>query len=303
MKYVAIHLICLILLLAGLEVKAAEIVSRIDWAKARQVQRGIRLTGFKLRKPRLLKVAVMRIDLHTPGLTLSTTGRDAKWGQDMPDRPGMKIATKRITTANYMINARRSQNGKPGVNMIAAFNAAPWIPWESPFTHMYGVPLGLNISGGVVVSDNHPELPALIEWKKGGIELLPAVDRKLIPKIKEAASGFCVILHHGKILRDEGYSVGLHPRLACGLSADRRFLFVAAADGRQKDWSLGATGSEMAGIMLAAGAEDAINFDGGGSTSLLYWDAKLKKPVATNRHTASGYMRPVGSNVGIVLRK
>ena len=303
MKRAPLHLVRLLLLFVGLNVRASEIFPKIDWAKAQQVQRGIRLTRLKLRKPRLLKVAVMRIDLRTPGLTLSTTGRDAKWGQNMPDRPGMKIATRRITTANYMINARHPQWKKRGVNMIAAFNAAPWIPWESPFTHMYGMPLGLNISGGVVVSDNHPELPALIEWKKGGIDLLPAVDRKLIPEIKEAASGFCVILHHGKILRDEGYSVGLHPRLACGLSADRSYLFVAAADGRQKEWSLGATGSEMAGIMLAAGAADAINFDGGGSTSLLYWDAKLKKPVATNRHTASGYMRPVGSNVGIVLSK
>ena len=184
----------------------------------------------------------------------------------------------------------------------AAVNTAPWTPWEPPFDHKYGMPLGLNISGGVVVSDNHPELPALIEWKNGGIELLPAVDRKLIPKIKEAASGFCFILHHGKVLPNDGYSVGLHPRLGCGLSADRRYLFVVAVDGRQKGWSIGATGAETAEILLAAGAFDGINFDGGGSTSLLYWDATKRKPVAANRHTSGGYMRPVGSNVGIVLR-
>ena len=55
--------------------------------------------------------------------------------------------------------------------------------------------------------------------------------------------------------------------------------------------------------MLAAGAEDAVNFDGGGSTTLLYWDAKLKKTVVLNRHTEGGYLRPVASNVGIVLKR
>ena len=290
-----------VLLLAA-QIAVGGICPPVDWAKAQKVQRGIRLVKMELRSPRLIRAAVMRIDLKTPGLTLTTTGRDRDWGKIMPDRPGIRIATRRITSAEFMKNARRPRNGKPGVDMIAVFNAAPWTPWESPFTHKYGMPLGLNISGGVVVSDNHPELPALIEWKRGGIELLPAVDRRLVPKIKEAASGFCFILHRGRVLPNEGYSAGLHPRLGCGLSADRRYLFIVAVDGRQKNWSLGATGSETAEILLAAGAFDAINFDGGGSTSLLYWDAKTRKPVATNRHTSGGYMRPVGSNVGIVLR-
>ncbi len=289
---------CAFGLLLTVQTAVGGICRPIEWTKAQRVQNGILLVKLRLQNPRLLKAAVMRMDLKTPGLTLTTTGRDENWGKEMPDRPGITIATMRITSANFMKNARQR-----GVDMIAVFNAAPWTPWESPFKHRYGMPLGLNISGGLVVSDNHPELPVLVEWKDGGIELLPTIDRKLIPKIKEAASGFCFILHHGKVLPNEGYSVGLHPRLGCGLSADRRYLFVVAVDGRQKDWSLGATGSETAEILLASGAFDAINFDGGGSTSLLYWDAKKQKPVAVNRHTSGGYMRPVGSNVGIVLNR
>ena len=302
MKKPLFRFVIAVLLLAA-QVTLGGFCPRIDWSKAQKVQQGIRLVKLELSKPRMMKIAVMRIDLKTPGLTLVTTGRDKDWGKEMPDRPGIKIATKRITSAEFMKNARKSWNGGRVVNMIAVFNAAPWIPWESPFNHKYGLPLGLNISNGTVVSDNHPELPALIEWKKGGIALLPTVDRKLIPQIKEAASGFCCILHHGKILPDDGISVGLHPRLGGGISADRRYMYVVAIDGRQKEWSLGATGSETAQILLAAGASDAINFDGGGSTSLLYWDAKSHKPVATNRHTSGGYMRPVGSNVGVVIKR
>ena len=297
MKRFFLRFVLIIPLLAA-QAAFGGICPAVDWSKAQKVQRGVRLVRMELHTPRLMKVAVMRIDLRTPGLTLCTTGRDKDWGKDMPDYPGVRIATRRITSADFMKNARQSH----GVNMIAVFNAAPWTPWESPFKHKYGMLLGLNISGGVVVSDNHPELPALVEWKKGGIALLPAVDRKLIPKIKEAASGFCFILRKSRVLPNDGYSVGLHPRLGCGISADRRYLFVAAIDGRQKGWSLGATGAETAEILLASGAYDAINFDGGGSTSLLYWDAKKQTPIAVNRHTIGGYMRPVASNIGVVIK-
>jgi hypothetical protein len=51
--------------------------------------------------------------------------------------------------------------------------------------------------------------------------------------------------------------------------------------------------------MKDAGAWDAMNRDGGGSTTLVYWDDAAKKPVVCNRQTESGYTRPVGANMGI----
>ena len=50
-----------------------------------------------------------------------------------------------------------------------------------------------------------------------------------------------------------------------------------------------------------AGAYDLINMDGGGSTSLVYFDPQKKTPVFVNRH-AGGGQRHVGSNLGIFLR-
>ena len=270
-----------------------------DWETAKEPHPGIRVIKRKYTHPRLMRVAVMRIDLETPGLHFVTTGRDAGWGKPMPDHPGIKIATKRITTAEFMAQANRIR-GKKRL-MVAAFNAAPWIPWEKPFTHQYGEPLGLNISNGVVVSDNHPELPALVVWKNGGIEILSTVSRSKTAGIREAVSGFCMIAKNGEILPDAGYSKPLMPRMAYGLSKDRRYLYVIAIDGRQKKWSLGATGSETGKILLDAGAWDVINMDGGGSATLCCWNKKKKQPAALNRHNAKGYLRPVGSNVGVLL--
>ena len=275
--------------------------SEFDWQTAKEPYPGIRVLKKKYSKPRLMRVAVMRIDLETPGLRFVTTGRDADWGKPMPDYPKITIATKRITTAEFMRQANRGkrENGM----MIAAFNAAPWVPWEKPFTHKYGTPLGLNISDGIVVSDNHPELPAFVVWKNGGVDILETVDRKKTDRIREAVSGFCMIAKNGRLLPNARYSKPPMPRMAYGLSQDRRYLYVIAIDGRQKKWSLGASGRETGKILLDAGAWDVINMDGGGSATLCVWDKRKKQPTALNRHNAKGYLRPVGSNVGVVIER
>lgn len=280
-------------------------VNRLDagaiaWNTVREIHPGIRYLRLVRRQPRLMRIAVMRIDLTTPGLRLVTTGRDPEWGKPMPDCPDVDIATRRITTAEFMRHA--NDLGSDEI-MVAAFNAAPWQPWKKPFTHKYGQPLGLNISGGVTVGDNHPELPALVVWKNGKAEILDTVDRGKRHRIREAVSGFCMIARRGKVLPDSGYSKGLMPRMAYGLSRDRRYLYVIAIDGRQPKWSLGATGAETGRILIEAGAYDAVNMDGGGSASLCCWDRNKKRPLVLNRHTAGGYMRPVASNVGVLLKK
>jgi len=273
---------------------------KFDWEAQKDIHPGIKVIKRKYDRPRLMRIVVMRIDLQTPGLRFVTTGRDVNWGKSMPNHPKIKIATKRVTTAEFMLRANREKKSKDRL-MIVAFNASPWEPWEKPFTHKYGTPLGLNISNGTIVSDNHPELPAFVVWKNGEVGILQTVDRRKTRRIREAVSGFCMIALNGKVLPDAGYSKQLMPRMAYGMSRDRRYLYVIAIDGRQKKWSLGATGSETGKILLEAGAWNAINMDGGGSATLCVWDEARKRPVMLNRQTANGYQRPVGSNVGIML--
>lgn len=60
---------------------------------------------------------------------------------------------------------------------------------------------------------------------------------------------------------------GIHPRSAVGLSADKNTLFIVTVDGRQNH-SKGVSLQSMAEIMIRAGAYNAMNLDGGGSTAL-----------------------------------
>jgi len=89
-----------------------------------------------------------------------------------------------------------------------------------------------------------------------------------------------------------------HPRTAAGVSRDGRTLLLLVVDGRQPGWSIGATLPELAQMMLGAGAWNAVNLDGGGSTAMWH-----REPGATAGHVlnrpSDGHVRPVANHLGV----
>lgn len=96
----------------------------------------------------------------------------------------------------------------------------------------------------------------------------------------------------------ENHSGERHPRSAVGFSKDSTKIYFVAVDGRQHH-SRGATMREMADIMKGIGAWNAVNLDGGGSTTLVVRD----EPV--NDHDRSfglGTYRSVANGILAVAR-
>jgi hypothetical protein len=91
-----------------------------------------------------------------------------------------------------------------------------------------------------------------------------------------AVGGRPIILAGGAVTaaaRDTvAFAVTRHPRTAVGIAEGGRRLLLVVVDGRQPEWSIGMRLDELAELMLALGADDAINLDGGGS-SVLVWRA------------------------------
>lgn len=87
-------------------------------------------------------------------------------------------------------------------------------------------------------------------------------------------------------------SVEKHPRSALGWSATEHFW--VQVDGRSKE-SVGMTLNELGALMLELGCEEAMNLDGGGS-STLWFDGKVR-----NRPSDGGE-RPI-ANCLVVVRK
>jgi len=104
-------------------------------------------------------------------------------------------------------------------------------------------------------------------------------------RIYTAVSGGPQIIRQGKICiaqEKEGIRKGFfserHPRTAVGYTKDRRFLIMAVVDGRRPDYSLGADLFELAELMLDFECYEAINLDGGGSSTMIINNEVVNHP-------------------------
>lgn len=84
------------------------------------------------------------------------------------------------------------------------------------------------------------------------------------------------------------FSTARHPRTAIGFNGSKVYLVVV--DGRQPGYSLGMSLAELAQVMADLGCTDALNMDGGGSTTL--W----ARGAVTNR-PSDGRERPVANGL------
>ncbi len=81
--------------------------------------------------------------------------------------------------------------------------------------------------------------------------------------------------------------VARQPRTAIGRTGDGEILLVTV-DGRRRGWSDGMTMGELADTMIALGARDAVNLDGGGSTTMVVEGSIRNRPSETGRAVADG---------------
>ena len=116
--------------------------------------------------------------------------------------------------------------------------------------------------------------------------------------------GWPRILRDGRSVADDAASVEgtisrnaemRHPRTAVGFSRDSTRLILLTVDGRSED-SGGMTLGELAAAMRRFGAWQAMNFDGGGSTTMVVGDSVVNHPS-----DAEGE-RTVGSALVVVRR-
>ena len=268
------------------------------WRDAQELRAGVKFRELKLSEPRQMNAWVMRIDLDTPGIGFVSTERAARWGERMPDYTnGVRlIRTKREKTVDFMSRKRAE-----GRNVLVAVNTAPWGPWCPPWNHAWADPGRWVVSDGVeVCAGKTPGEGALFVIRKDGrAEITSRVPPEERIDVAHAHPGFRIIATNGVAVAQFDLK-SLHPRTAFGVSQGGRYLYLLALDGRQPGYSLGANMKDLCDIMLAAGAEDVMNMDGGGSTSLVIYDEAAKSPRMLN-HQRGGGMRTVALNFGITF--
>ncbi|MFM7055652.1 MAG: phosphodiester glycosidase family protein [Planctomycetota bacterium] len=277
-------------------------VVAMDWNTARELAPGIRLHQDALTNPRPVRRHAARIDLQQPGLRLTTTSRLDDWQNNTRE-------TRRQTARSFLRTERQHQ--RP---VMLAFNADAFSPWPVPFDQETETNLlGFAVSEGQLVSSG-AGTPSFIRLKSGAGRMQLTDAATVADGIEVAVSGFAYCLLDG-VVQPSGDD--LHPRTALGLSADGRWLVVLVVDGRRHS-SPGATTAELGAWLLQLGADDGINMDGGGSSTLCWWNPQLPgkdKSELLNRPVGNGLKlltpaadqrgvseRANGNNVGVYFQ-
>jgi len=194
--------------------------------------------------------------------------------------PGMTVRASTPAEANQTVSSWASR-----VDVQAAVNANMW--------HC-GALCGVGIGNGerfAAADDGH--------W--GYISFSPEQaeypwDYDTIPPpiwVEQAVGGHPRIVNGGAPIPEfAGNCLERHPRTAAGFSTDRTKLIMAVVDGRSST-SVGMTCAQLAGLMVSLGAHDALNLDGGGSSTA--WRADrgvLNRP-------SDGSQRVVRNHLGV----
>lgn len=115
--------------------------------------------------------------------------------------------------------------------------------------------------------------------------------------IKAAIGGGTLLVKDGKIADFTLNIQGNHPRTALGITKDRKQLIMVTIDGRDTSFK-GVSQETLAKIMIDLGAYEAINFDGGGSTTMAVSSPGEEAPRIVNK-PSDGNERKIINGIGI----
>ena len=121
---------------------------------------------------------------------------------------------------------------------------------------------------------------------------------------REAVGGFPILIQRGQVASGLDSAGGRnfgpvrHPRTAVGILPGAKRLLLVTVDGRQPGYSAGMTLPELATLMQRLGATEALNLDGGGSTTMAVSEG-IGRTRILNQPSDSTGERPVANALAV----
>jgi hypothetical protein len=237
-------------------------------------------------------------------ITSSSFGR-SHFCIDSKNRPNIGNTITKITVTTSGCNILKIDNINVPVDSISNINiyssAKTYMPSDSLF-----LKIGLRFIGDGI--DANGETKGIVD-KRGTRPYILCIRKQFHPGLrfdegdtviistklvgerieispKEVLGGLGRILLNGRVLTIENTSVEKgspdfftrrHPRTFIGFNKDTTKLFICVVDGRQSK-SVGMNFEEMGRFLLSINAWNAMNFDGGGSTTMVVGDSVVNSP-------------------------
>ncbi len=241
--------------------------------------------------PRELAIHVVEIDLNAPGISFVTTPSNGA-------KPGdtTRAAHDRVRAAD---RAQIAINGTFYTSAGSGVDAGGGTEYYADLTYFaYAAGVGVSTWSG---TGDPQERGINVDQSNNATFIRPyAINQANFQSRPTGAVLYNGIGTYDGILINDvitATDTNLHPRTAMGLTGDKSKLFLMTVDGRQTGWSMGMTTVEVAQMLQSDyGCSDAINLDGGGSTTMVFADPTVR---ILNR-PSDGTERLHGNNFGVL---
>ena len=256
---------------------------------------GVRLERIVRSTPRPEIIHLAIIDPEAPGIRFLVTPSNGDPNGPLPGDPNLE--TTRETTLQFITR----QHAQLGIN-------------GSFFTFVKHTLDTNNVS--LVISDGHVVSP-LDSHRHWVVNITPdnhVQIRKVTAgevgkpdsQLHDTIAGSDVLVEQGKVVAPTGskFDDSHPPRTAVGVTREGHLLLMTV-DGRQPGFSEGMSLQEVARFLVAHGAVKALNFDGGGSTTMAIADPHpriINFPSDHKPDGKAGEARAVGTNLGVFAK-
>jgi len=206
----------------------------------KQVFDGVKLTTRTTSTPNVIHI--LTVDMTTPGVSLGATASSAR-----------QTRTSTFTTASGAAAAINGDLFSFSTYATTGIAAGAHAKWPDTSDNKSSANIAFGDSTRVEIHDASEVLAFDATWMKGIVSGHPQLVKAGVAITTNPSSPACPTRN---------------PRTAVGLSQDGKTVYMVVVDGRSTA-SAGMTCTELAALMKGLGAHQAINLDGGGSTTMV----------------------------------
>lgn len=183
--------------------------------------------------------------------------------------------------------------------LLSPADASPWIPLR-PGVHYQAIVRSVHKAGDLPLPPDSLVLSLGPRLAAGLPEITPGTRVSIITETLPDLTGVPTAMGGGPTLIAEGevmkwsWITPRHPRSAIGWNDE--FIFLVEVDGRQGGLSVGMSFPELAAYMLRLGCRNAMNLDGGGSSTFWMLGNVINSP-------SEGKERPAANALVLVEKR